>query len=161
MTTTETAVDCTTLAIAQVADILAGHAVFQEAVGLYSADEARERIFKSFYRPQEQTIEKALAVVFESAGTRWEVRADSTVLPKGELFLHLILMMENADDAEGEERRFNNFHGQLAQAISTYNGPGYRMLTTMTDPPARTHPKDEGAQKPRWDVGYTIAWSCL
>ncbi len=159
MTTTENALDCTTFAIEQVADIIANCAAFQEAVSRYSADDARGRIFKSYFKLPEKDVTAPYAVIFESAGTSWERRADSTQLPRGELFLELCLLIQNDDDPEGEERRFNNWHGQIAEAISSYTGAGYRMLTTQTDPPARTHPKDQGATTPRWNVGYSIAWS--
>jgi hypothetical protein len=159
--TTETAVDCTTLAIEQVAGIIAGHAVFQSAVNATSEDEARTRIFKSFYRPPEQEVDQAFAVVFEQPGTRWDRLSDGTQIPKGTVFLHLGYPMELSEDNEGEERRFNNWHGQLAQAVSEYYGPGYRLLTTITDPPSRTHPKDEGSTVAIWEVGYSVEWSCF
>ncbi len=161
MTTTENALDCTTFAIEQVADIIAGHAVFQAECRIAGESEARTRIYKSYYRVRDQEPDPPFAIIFESAGTRWDRLADSTQIPKGELFLHLGLKMNSDDDPEGEERRFNNFHGQLAQAMSQYYGAGYRLLTTITDPPSRTHPKDQGATLPIWEVGYTVEWSAF
>ncbi len=163
MTTTETAVDCTTLAIEQVAEIIAGLAVFQSECNTAHPSEsaARERIYKSYYRVKEQDVDPPFAIIFESAGTRWDRLADGTQTPKGEVFLHLGMRMQSDDDPEGEERRFNNFHGQISQAISQYNGAGYRLLTTITDPPSRTHPKDQGSTTPIWEVGYTVEWSAF
>ena len=158
----DAAIDCTTHAIEQVADIIAGVTAFRDAVDADSEAEARERIYKSFYRPPDQEVDLAFAVIFEQAGTRWDRLADGTQLPRGTLFLHLGLPMENSEDNEGEERRFNNWHGQIAQAISEYYGEGYRLLTTISDPPRRTSPADEGSQAVEmWEVGYNVEWSCF
>ena len=161
MTITELALEPTTLAIEQVASIVSGLAVFQEAVAKYSSDQARESIYKSYFRPPDLRIPGPIAVIFELPGSTWDRRSDTTVLPKGEIFLHLWLPMNLPDDPEGEERRFNNFHGQIAKAIADYIGPGFRLIPTITDPPAHTHPKDQGATQPFWNVGYTIAWSAF
>lgn len=157
--TTEIAVEPTTHAIDQLAEIVAGHAAFQEAVKKYHKDEARAHVYPSYYRVAEQRVDAPFAVIFESAGVRWDRRSDTTVLPFGELFLHLGLLMDS-DDAVLEERRFNNWHGSIAQAISSYNGPGYRMLTTVSDPPARTAPQNQ-AVPPLWEVGYNVSWGPL
>jgi hypothetical protein len=161
MSTTENAADCTTHAIEQLARIIATCGVFQESIPAVDEETAREHVHKSYYRIAEGEAETPYANIFESAGTRWVRQSDGTQLPMGELFLHLCIGMESDDDPEGEERRVNNWHGQIAAEISSYNGAGYKMLTVMTDPPSRTHPADQGSTQNVWEVGYTVSWSCF
>lgn len=155
--TTEPALDPVTIAIEQVASIVSACAAWQESVQRYSPDEAREFVVKSFYRVPEGQVTHPFAIVFELPGMAWSKRSDTTVLPSGQVFLHLGMPQES-EDTELEERRFNNWHGQIIQDVIRPSEAGYVLTSTMTDPPRHTSPKDAGAQQPYWDVGYTINW---
>lgn len=155
--TTELAVDPVTIAIEQVAEIIAGNAAWQESIARYSELEAREFIRKGFLEVPDQQVEHPWAIIFDLPGYSWERRADGVSMPKGSLFLHLVNPQETPD-SELEERRFNNWHGVIVRDIAAAE-VGYRFKPTLTDPATRTSPKDSGAQLPFWDVGYTLEWS--
>jgi hypothetical protein len=157
-TTTEAALEPVTIAIEQVARLVSESAAWQESIAKYDPDEAREFVIKSYFQPPEGQVTHPWAIIFELPGFSWERRGDGTVMPRGEVFLHLLCPQIEAD-TELEERRFNNWHGQIARLLSQYDGAGYRLMATMTDPPQHTAPENAGAQSPYWDVGYTIAFS--
>jgi hypothetical protein len=156
-TTTEAPAEPTTLAIQQVADIVAGTAEWMGSVGQYDPDAAREFIRKQFARPPEGRVDHPWAIIFELPGARWNRLGDGVTMPRGELFLHL-LRPQDSPDPELEERRFNNWHGRIAKALSRYTGAGYRLATVLTDPPMHTAAESEAVQG-FWQCGYTIEWS--
>jgi hypothetical protein len=155
---TEIPVDPVTIAIEQVAGIVSGNGAWQESVARYSKEESREFIVKSFLRVPDQQVDHPWAIIFELPGYTWPRLADGLVMPRGSLFLHLVNPMD-APDPELEERRFNNWHGQIVQGIARHRGAGYLFIATQTDPPTRTAPKDEASQRPFWEVGYSLEWS--
>ena len=149
-----------TLAIQQLAGVVADCGAFQTFAAAYSVEDALKFIHYPYYKVESQQIDKPFAVIYPKSYTPRRI-SDGVVMPSGELFLQLGLTMENDDEAEGEEIRFDNWQGDIVKHINDFNGAGYRMLAIQSAPPTRSHPEHVAAlsaQLPFWFVEYTVNW---
>ena len=162
MTTTTAPTNEQSIAIQQLADMVAAAAAFQDQCQVYSNEEAAAFVHYPHYAVESQQIDRPFAVIYPKSYTPRRL-ADGIVMPSGELFLQLGLTMADDNEAEGEERRFDNWQGDIIKHVhdTDANAAGFRMLCTQSTPPTRSHPAHVaalGAQFPFWFVEYTVNW---
>lgn len=151
------------LAVQQLAAIVAGNADFQSACGIYSKDAAKAFVFDGGDLVNGSTP-KCSSIIYDITGEAPMVLADGVVMPAGQLILDIWLSVENGDDMRGEYLRINNLYGSIGQSVNSYIGPGYQMRATKSGAPQRSNPAHVAEAKPdseQWFVQYSVSWDCF
>lgn len=148
------------VAMAELSDLIAGCAEFQEECKAEADPDETSKSFVHFPLQENDTPEKFPFAILTHGDTSRVRQADGTHLPRGVIRLLLGKKIPPVHDAKMEELAYANFEGAIINDIETVSGTGGHFVWTATQvgPPAKTDARNMAAGDAATPAYYESMW---